>query len=73
MKDVLKNELASVESKIGEMESKRAKEEEKAATAEAKEGLGVTEDPNSKPKAAIKPTKEAKVQRTKITAYGEWE
>lgn len=69
VKDVLKNELASVESKIGEIESKRAKEEEKAATAETKEGLGITEDPNSKPKAAIKPTKEAKVQRTKITGY----
>ena len=54
------------------MESEIAKEEEKAATAEAKEGLGVTEDPISKPKAAIKPTKEARVQRTKITNYGEW-
>ena len=72
MKDVLQNELSSVTAKIGEIETKKAKEQEELAATEAIDGSGVDNLSEEKPKMVVKPSKETKVQRSKIKAFGKY-
>lgn len=61
-----------MDGKIDEIESKKAKEEIKLTMTEVEDRPAIAGDSEKKPTEPVKQPKETKVQRSKITSYGEY-